>query len=172
MNDILDFSVNLVVEGEQFKSSKSFIDFLAHAICYVNEEVVDSTETSKEVYKDIFLHFGTRYDIWNFTSQTKMNFPIIVYDTGEYTYVYQYVKESIYKNPTFFQNLLEDICKKLKLNCRYAVEFPERAGKSLLAIFHCLEVFLNKFPYFTPLIIKKLMAQVSCFVCWPDPVGT
>lgn len=172
MNDILDFAVSLSTEREPYKNSKPCIDFLSSVICYVNDDVLDTSEITKEVYKDIFQHFGMRYDIWNFNKETKVNFPIIVYDTGEFSYVFQYVKESIYKNPNFFQNLIEDMSKKLKINCRYAVDFPERAGKSLLAIFFCLEVFLNKFPYFTPLIIKKLMTAVSCFICWPDPVGT
>lgn len=172
MNDILDTSVNLILEGELFKVTRPCLDFFTSVICYINEAVIENSESSREIYKDIFVHYGLRYDLYNFQKEMKLLFPVIAYDTGEYSFVFQYVKEELVSNSFYFTGFIEEFNKKLKLNCLYMRDFPERSGKSILACLFCLEVFLNKYPFFTPVSLKKLMFTVSSFICWPDPVGT
>ena len=119
MNDILDASVNLIIEGELYKATKPCFNFFSSVICYINEDVAETSESSKEIYKDIFVHFGLRYDLYNFQKEMKLIFPVAIYDTGEFCYVFQYVKEQLVSNGFYFIGFLEEMNKKIKLNCKY-----------------------------------------------------
>jgi hypothetical protein len=44
MNDILDCSINMVLEGELFKQTKQCSKFFSQVICYITEEVADPAE--------------------------------------------------------------------------------------------------------------------------------
>ena len=57
------------------------------------------------------------------------------------------------------------------MNLKYQVEFPERAGKSLLAIFFMTEVFMNRFPFFSSGNLKKFMFTLGSFLAWPETIG-
>lgn len=172
MNDILDMSVNLILEEATFKSSKQFLDFATSVICYITDDVLDQNELTKDISKDIFSHYGLRYDVYNFNKEMKLIFPTQIYDSGEFCYVFQFIKEQIKISPSYFINFIEEFSRKMKHNTKYQFEYPERAGKSLLSCLFCLDVFLSKFPFFNPQVLKKLMFTVSAFTSWPDPVGT
>lgn len=166
----MDVAVSYVLD-ENYQTSKEFYQFLASHLSFIYEESIDPELTSKQYYRDIFVHYGIRYDLYNFQKEMKLIFPLKIYETGEFSFLYEKTKQCFAENPLGFQFFFEEVAKRFKMNLVYQIEFPERAGKSILSILHLTEVSLHKFPHFTPSILKKFMLSLGSILCWPDPIG-
>ena len=98
--------------------------------------------------------------------------PISSYETGEFSFLYQYFKNIVSENNNLLESFLEDIIKKFDAIKRYFQEQPERAGKALLSIVILLRYILNKRPIRSPALMKRLISRFHFFIGFPDPIGT
>ena len=154
--EIITNSTKLITNPEHF-TSMEFRQFLVGHLTYMHDE----TLSSKEVSFDIYDHFSYKFNIGLFDEKQPLYFPAFTYETSEFCYIYHFFKTVIATNPILYEKFLEDIASKLKPISHYALEHPERAGKTLLSITVILRYMLTKNPMTNSVLLRKIIIRSS-----------
>ena len=156
IEDILDVTYHLYFE-KAFRKSPILIQFLVKNCCFLYPETDFELSDNMDVYtKDIFKHFSMKYQFDNFTKESKLNFPLKIFETGEFSYIYLYLIKLLNKEPGLVESTIMNLLLSLKKVKEYQLHVPERAGKCLLAIFFLLKNIINFFSAIKTVILKEL----------------
>ena len=160
------------MDNDEYMYSKPFIKFVISNLSYINEESIRfGGENEKEYYKDLFIHYGSRYELNTFKNAEKLIFPFFIYETGEFCHLISYLHKILQNQPSSINSIVRELINNLELNKRYQTHYPKNSIKSLSSIIYLIKMILIKYPYFNLSDKKKLIWNLYPFISFPNPIG-
>jgi hypothetical protein len=155
--------------NKEYAISDEWRQFCIDHLSYVHHNMM---EPKDGINFDIYEHFQYKYNLAIIEADNQLLFSFYTYDTGEFSFMYQYMKDLLYNKPELIEKYIEEIANKFFIVKSLTLTEPEKSGKSLLAIIFLLRFFVNKYPLQAPFAIKKIVSKFQYFMNYPDPIGT